>query len=119
MLNINLYIDRDSFCCPICCNEFNLDIFQPLCISCGHTLCKDCINKLSVNNIIVCPIDKKKINLSTGNNSIKNRFDNNIVIKLLRLLDSSHINCKMLAQIQFYYCQDCKEFLSNFIYEIH
>ena len=42
--------------CPICKNEFESDgTYQPKILRCGHTFCKDCIEKMSNPLGIKCP----------------------------------------------------------------
>jgi hypothetical protein len=120
MLNINLLIDRDIFCCPICCNEFDLFQYNPICITCGHTICKICLDKIKQVNTLVCPIDKKKINLPAKENKmIKNQYENNIIIKLLRVIDCSYIDLKPLTALQFYFCQYCDKYISKYLKNVH
>jgi hypothetical protein len=119
MLDINNYIEKDDFSCSICFNEFDSGAHAPICTSCGHTLCKECINLLSVSNSLICPIDKKKIIFTNGNRTAKNQYDNNIILKLKRLIDCSYINIKPLAGISFYFCEDCQNFISSYVKLVH
>ena len=47
-------------------NDFDIISNRPLCISCGHTICKICVNKLYTGNTITCPIDKKRIAVNSN-----------------------------------------------------
>lgn len=111
--------EREIFSCPICCNEFNSITCQPYCISCGHTLCKSCIDKLSSNGSYICPIDKKKILLNTKNKFVKNQFENIVINKLMRILDLNNLDLKLFTKFDFVFCETCDLFISNFLKEVH
>jgi hypothetical protein len=111
--------DREIFSCPICCNEFNPTTCPPYCISCGHTLCKACIDKLSSNGSYICPIDKKKILLNTKNKFVKNQFENIVINKLMRILEVSNFDIKLFTEFNFFFCETCDYFISNFVKDVH
>jgi hypothetical protein len=53
----DLNID-ELFCCPVCEEKYNLDNEKnPLCLECGHTLCKKCLNDIITRQILQCPLD--------------------------------------------------------------
>ena len=49
----------DFLSCPICFNEFNDAVRQPISLGCGHTACKQCLLKLHQKK---CPFDQTPIN---------------------------------------------------------
>jgi len=44
--------------CSICSEAYDTKIRVPIVLWCGHTLCKECLDKLLVNKNIECPFDK-------------------------------------------------------------
>ena len=46
--------------CPICYNEFEDQIRQPVSLGCGHTLCKSCLAQLHRTQ---CPFDQASVNI--------------------------------------------------------
>jgi hypothetical protein len=119
MINVNQYLDRDILTCPICCNEFNFQTYLPICVSCGHTLCKGCVASLTKNNIFICPMDKKRIIANHHNISAKNQYDNFIILKLLRIINLKPLDLSPLTNFSFYYCKSCDDYISNAVYEVH
>jgi len=67
--------------CPICWDNTTNNTKLP----CNHTFCTLCINRIKYNDIIICPLCRKKINLvSDKNNSTWNLI--NILINFFGLL---------------------------------
>ncbi len=91
MLNFD---KEDLLICPICCNEYNELKNKPICISCGHTICQECLYKLNTNNSIMCPIDKKKINFTNPNT---NQSINKDIINIIQLSEKFYLDCKRLT----------------------
>ena len=50
-------IDVDDLVYPICFEEFDTGIRTPMTSSCGHTFCKECVNKFRPRK--VCPYCKE------------------------------------------------------------
>ncbi len=50
--------------CPICTEKYNKEDNQPYCLTCGHTICKACVDTLQkptpIQQGITCPICKTK-----------------------------------------------------------
>lgn len=46
--------------CPICSEIFDFNIHLPLVLLCGHTLCRACTLRLSINKNLECPFDRKQ-----------------------------------------------------------
>lgn len=57
--------DRDQlFLCQICSHAFDQKVRRPLCLPCGHTICKECTKMIAVSNIRgLCPFDRKELPL--------------------------------------------------------
>lgn len=51
--------------CPICYNEFEVNLRRPISLGCGHTMCKNCLSKLQRKQ---CPFDQT--NISTDINQL-------------------------------------------------
>ena len=55
-------MNKDDLTCQICFNEYNENVFKPMVLSCGHTICNNCLHGIKgEKNIIKCPICKKEI----------------------------------------------------------
>ena len=48
----------DFLLCSVCMNEYNCSAVLPVSLSCGHALCKNCLQKLKVSS---CPYDRTSI----------------------------------------------------------
>ncbi len=46
--------------CPVCTKDFNEDPRPPISLGCGHTICKLCLSKLSLQ---LCPYDQTEISV--------------------------------------------------------
>jgi len=44
--------------CPVCTREFNEDARPPVSLGCGHTICRQCLSKLSKQQ---CPYDQTEV----------------------------------------------------------
>lgn len=47
--------------CPVCTNDFNEDPRPPVSLGCGHTICRQCLSKLSKQQ---CPYDQTEVKTS-------------------------------------------------------
>lgn len=114
MVNI---IDEDYISCPICLEVYYANENKiPLCLECGHTLCKKCLESLSKNQILECPIDKRRINFSLSNQM---KVENLIIKDSISIIKSLQINVKPLTKLSMYYCNACDMFISNWTKDIH
>ena len=52
--------------CPICCEQFNESDRCPRMLSCGHTFCSSCLERLLHGNTIDCPTCKTTVNVTSG-----------------------------------------------------
>ena len=58
---------QPSLECPVCTTPYNRHQHAPLILLCGHTLCKNCVNKLyHPSKSIICPLDRKVDNRKFG-----------------------------------------------------
>lgn len=57
--------DKDQlFLCQICSHAFDLGTRRPLCLPCGHTICRECTKMIAASNIRgFCPFDRKELPL--------------------------------------------------------
>lgn len=44
--------------CPVCYNVFNEQLYRPISLACGHTVCKTCLSKFQQRK---CPFDQSLI----------------------------------------------------------
>ena len=44
--------------CPVCYNVFNEELYRPISLACGHTVCKTCLSKFQQRK---CPFDQSLI----------------------------------------------------------
>ena len=57
---MNIIIMESVIECIVCLESYNSFDKAPIILNCGHTLCKDCIIKMSQNGLSIrCPIDRK------------------------------------------------------------
>ena len=109
---MNEYIIQDDYlCCPICLERYNNEKHKyPLCLKCGHTLCRSCAQLNTTTNKIKCPICAKVTSLIQKGETMENK----IVIGVIELLNSLNIEFMPLFKFTFSYCRSCNLFLSNF-----
>lgn len=61
-------MNSNVFNCPVCWLKYNKNIHMPISLSCGHVVCKLCINKLMINsNTLICSLDKNSIVIDLNN----------------------------------------------------
>ena len=89
--------------CPSCLFKYNVTNKVPIFItSCGHTMCAECVNKLSAS---VCPRCKTKFDTDK-----KNFPKNHEILKLIEDKNKSHEDiglCPKSRELEEYYCNDC------------
>ncbi|XP_067140627.1 roquin-2 isoform X3 [Centruroides vittatus] len=86
--------------CPICYNEFEVNLRRPISLGCGHTMCKNCLSKLQRKQ---CPFDQT--NISTDINQLPENH------ALLQLVGGS-VPEKVPNVIPFVPKDDVKHYLS-------
>ncbi|XP_059213401.1 E3 ubiquitin-protein ligase TRIM32 [Centropristis striata] len=102
---------REVFECPICLETYNQDQMRPKLLQCGHTVCRQCLEKLLANTIngVRCPFCSKVSRMS----SISQLADNLTVLKILDCTAScsaaaAALMCKSCcSRLPRQYCHDC------------
>ena len=108
------YLDSDFFSCSICSEIYYSKVGKnAIILNCGHTICKQCLLDMINRGRKTCPSDNQIINIDE-NNLIENKIIK-ITIELLKI----EINIKSLANLYFYYCSTCQQFISSFSSEVH
>ena len=101
---------EDLFQCPICLE----DLSSLMLLSCGHSLCETCLNKILKKENPECSICKKKIE---KDKIVKNEILN-IIINFYAFLK----NCTdvfLNFPLRFKYCVDCNVFITNYSFKKH
>ncbi|XP_029025362.1 E3 ubiquitin-protein ligase TRIM32 [Betta splendens] len=102
---------REVLECPICLETYNQEQMRPKLLQCGHTVCRQCLEKLLANTIngVRCPFCSKVSRMS----SISQLADNLTVLKILDCTMScsaaaSALMCKSCcSRLPRQYCHDC------------
>ncbi|KAJ8286845.1 hypothetical protein GJAV_G00043970 [Gymnothorax javanicus] len=101
---------REVLECPICLETYNQDQLRPKLLQCGHTVCRQCLEKLLASTIngVRCPFCSKVSRMS----SISQLADNLTVLKIVDCASSGASalglmcrSCKNRLPRQ--YCPDC------------
>ncbi|CAL4122942.1 unnamed protein product [Meganyctiphanes norvegica] len=50
----------DPLDCSVCWNRYDLDRYRPRSLTCGHSLCSDCINRTIRGSNLYCPICRRQ-----------------------------------------------------------
>uniref|UniRef100_A0A3Q1EH08 RING-type E3 ubiquitin transferase n=1 Tax=Acanthochromis polyacanthus TaxID=80966 RepID=A0A3Q1EH08_9TELE len=102
---------REVLECPICLETYNQEQMRPKLLQCGHTVCRQCLEKLLANTIngVRCPFCSKVSRMS----SISQLADNLTVLKILDCTIScsaaaAALMCKSCCnRLPRQYCHDC------------
>lgn len=102
---------REVLECPICLETYNQDQMRPKLLQCGHTVCRQCLEKLLANTIngVRCPFCSKVSRMS----SISQLADNLTVLKILDCTTSCSaaaavLMCKSCCcRLPRQYCHEC------------
>ncbi|KAM4635427.1 E3 ubiquitin-protein ligase TRIM32 [Polymixia lowei] len=102
---------REVLECPICLETYNQDQMRPKLLQCGHTVCRQCLEKLLASTIngVRCPFCSKVSRMS----SISQLADNLTVLKILDCASScsaatAALMCKSCCnRLPRQYCHDC------------
>lgn len=102
---------REVLECPICLETYNQEQMRPKLLQCGHTVCRQCLEKLLANTIngVRCPFCSKVSRMS----SISQLADNLTVLKILDCTLScsaaaAALMCKSCcSRLPRQYCHDC------------
>ena len=106
----------ELLCCQVCQEKYKInDEKNPLCLECGHSLCKQCLNDIITRQNLHCPFDSKQIT----NTFIDAFIRNKIIEKAVKISSEFNLKCKNLTKLEFFYCYKCDKFLSCFSKELH
>ncbi|XP_068429475.1 E3 ubiquitin-protein ligase TRIM32 [Clinocottus analis] len=102
---------REVLECPICLETYSQDQLRPKLLQCGHTVCRQCLEKLLANTIngVRCPFCSRVSRMS----SIAQLADNFTVLKILDCTMScsaaaAALMCKSCCnRLPRQYCHDC------------
>lgn len=102
---------REVLECPICLETYNQDQMRPKLLQCGHTVCRQCLEKLLANTIngVRCPFCSKVSRMS----SISQLADNLTVLKILDCAASCSATAAVLmckscsSRLPRQYCHEC------------
>ena len=106
----------ELLCCQVCQEKYKLNEEKnPLCLECGHSLCKQCLNNIITRQNLHCPFDSKQIT----NTFIDAFIRNKIIEKAVKISSEFNLKCKNLTKLEFFYCYKCDKFLSCYSKELH
>ncbi len=101
---------REVLECPICLETYNQDQLRPKLLQCGHSMCRQCLEKLLASTIngVRCPFCSKVSRMS----SISQLADNLTVLKIIDCASSCGstmgLMCKSCKnRLPRQYCSDC------------
>ncbi|XP_038637931.1 E3 ubiquitin-protein ligase TRIM32 [Scyliorhinus canicula] len=112
-------IVREVLECPICMETFNQTVIRPKLLQCGHTICKQCLEKLIADSIngVRCPFCSK----ITRMNNLSQLSDNLTVLKIIDSASLSEAMCTVMCKVcrkrlprnfcencSLVLCEDCK-----------
>ena len=108
--------------CPICYQLFN----NPKYLPCHHSYCEQCLEKMQVQNKIICPECRNEATVPAGgvkdlpNNFFINRMVDELVLKR-KVEGEEEVKCDECDEDEpvVAYCPDCNSFLCQFCYETH
>ncbi|XP_077691967.1 E3 ubiquitin-protein ligase TRIM32 isoform X2 [Eretmochelys imbricata] len=101
---------REVLECPICMESFTEDQLRPKLLHCGHTICKQCLEKLLANSIngIRCPFCSKVTRIT----NLAQLTDNLTVLKIIDTTGLSEavglFMCKVCGRrLPRHFCKSC------------
>ena len=108
--------------CPICYQLFN----NPKYLPCHHSYCEQCLEKMQVQNKIICPECRKEAAVPPGgvkdlpNSFFINRMVDELVLKR-KVEGEEEVQCDECDEDEpvVAYCPECNSFLCQFCYETH
>ena len=108
--------------CPICYQLFN----NPKYLPCHHSYCEQCLEKMQVQNKIICPECRNEATVPAGgvkdlpNNFFINRMVDELVLKC-KVEGEEEVKCDECDEDEpvVAYCPECNSFLCQFCYETH
>ena len=108
--------------CPICYQLFN----NPKYLPCHHSYCKQCLEKMQVQNKIICPECRKEATVPPGgvkdlpNNFFINRMVDELVLKH-KVDGEEEVKCDECDEDDpvVAYCPECNMFYCQACHELH
>ena len=108
--------------CPICYQLFN----NPKYLPCHHSYCEQCLEKMQVQNKIICPECRNEATVPAGgvkdlsNNFFINRMVDELILQR-KVEGEEEVKCDECDEDEpvVAYCPDCNSFLCQFCYETH
>ncbi|XP_072162967.1 uncharacterized protein [Diadema setosum] len=96
--------------CPICLTLFN----QPKSLTCSHTFCKDCLQRISqTQKTITCPICRKETPLPSGDvDKLQTNIPLSSLVDEVKVTSPTCTVCEMDNKSPaLCYCQDCGKYM--------
>ena len=108
--------------CPICYQLFN----NPKYLPCHHSYCEQCLEKMQVQNKIICPECRNEATVPAGgvkdlpNNFFINRMVDELVLKR-KVEGEEEVKCDECDEDEpvVAYCPDCNMFFCQICNELH
>ena len=102
-------------CCQICMNKFDHGDRLPLCLKCGHTICKDCAKSLLKYRKIKCPFDNSVCEYATIDQVGKNfTLLDMIEAEKNKKMQSDERPCTLHPKKKVkFYCKEHSEFVCS------
>ena len=108
--------------CPICYQLFN----NPMYLPCHHSYCEQCLEKMQVQNKIICPECRNEATVPAGgvkdlpNNFFINRMVDELVLKR-KVEGEEEVKCDECDEDEpvVAYCPDCNMFFCQICNELH
>ena len=112
----------ENLTCPICYQLFN----NPKYLPCHHSYCEQCLEKMQVQNKIVCPECRKEATVPAGgvkdlpSNFFINRMVDELVLKR-KVEGEEEVKCDECDEDEpvVAYCPDCNMFFCQICNELH
>ncbi|KAL4609427.1 E3 ubiquitin-protein ligase TRIM32 [Arapaima gigas] len=94
---------REVLECPICLETYNQELVRPKLLQCGHTVCRQCLEKLLASTIngVRCPFCSKVSRMS----SISQLADN---LTVLKIIDCAGSGSASYAAASGLMCRSCR-----------
>ncbi|KAM4661818.1 E3 ubiquitin-protein ligase TRIM32 [Discoglossus pictus] len=114
MQSLNVDALREVLECPICMETYTEDQLRPKLLHCGHTICRQCLEKLLANSIngVRCPFCSRVTRVT----NLTQLADNLTVLKIIDTEDLAQtvtgLMCKVCTRrLPRHFCQSCSKVL--------
>jgi len=88
-------MQKIELCCEICQAKFNANYNTPKVLSCGHTVCSKCVDRMKDKNLNKCPFDRKILDFEDDkiaiNYYILSLIDNSVEKNLVTLNEEDEV----------------------------